>query len=512
MEDQQAPEQTPKPGGNRELLLLAIPLIISSGFITLQMIIDRVMLTWLSADAVAASMPAALLFWTPFALVQNTANYATTFVAQYLGAGRARRIGPAVWQGLYFSVIAGVAFLGFLPSAQPLIELGGHSYQVQLLEVTYFQCLCFAAFPSLIVATVSSFFAGRGDTWTVVGINAVGFGVNALLDYAWIFGNWGFPAWGVAGAGWATVTGAYASALLALVLLFRPRFRLEFATISGWRFEPELFRRLMWFGLPSGMQWFLDGLAFTMFIMLIGRLGSAELAATSIAVTLNMLAFLPTMGIAQAVMILVGQRLGQDRPDLAEKSTWSGFRLGWLFMSAVAMLYVLTPDLLLMFFRNPGMEPLEVVVTNTVGFMTGPAGGLGAAAVLVPEKVEVLQWLAVAQIVPLLLRFVAVYCLFDSMTLIFSFALRGAGDTRFVTAVALTLSWPMMVIPTWACYEYGWGLYWAWAFASGYIIALAFIFLWRFRQGQWKSMRVIESAPSLPESTEVETAIMSGLP
>jgi MATE family multidrug resistance protein len=91
---------------------------------------------------------------------------------------------------------------------------------------------------------------------------------------------------------------------------------------------------------------------------------------------------------------------------------------------------------------------------------------------------------------------VAVYSLFDSMNLVFSFALRGAGDTRFVTLVSLSLAWPLMVVPTWAAQAYDWGLYWAWAFASAYIIALAFVFLWRFRQGKWKAMRVIEQAPT----------------
>ena len=92
----------------------------------------------------------------------------------------------------------------------------------------------------------------------------------------------------------------------------------------------------------------------------------------------------------------------------------------------------------------------------------------------------------------MLLRFVAVYSLFDTMNIVFSFALRGAGDTRFVTIVSLFLSWPIMVLPTWAAWKYGWGLYWAWGFASAYVIALGITFLLRFQAGKWKSMRVIE--------------------
>src|SRR5205807_7811672 len=132
-------------------------------------------------------------------------------------------------------------------------------------------------------------------------------------------------------------------------------------------------------------------------------------------------------------------------------------KLAWLYMAAVVLLYVLVPEAFLYFFRSDD------------------------------EK-----WLRVAQFVPVLLRFVAVYSLFDSMSLIFSFALRGAGDTRFVTIVALGLAWPLMVLPTWAAWRFGWGLAWSWGFASAYVILLAFTFLGRFRQGKWKTMRVIE--------------------
>jgi MATE family multidrug resistance protein len=224
------------------------------------------------------------------------------------------------------------------------------------------------------------------------------------------------------------------------------------------------------FGLPSGFQWFLDGLAFTAFVVLIGRLGDAELAATSIAATLNLLAFLPPMGIAQAVAVLVGQRLGQDRPDLAEQSAWAGLRVAWICMVFVAALYVLAPQALLALFQS-NEDPAK--------------------------------WAPVAALVPSLLRFIAVYCLFDSMQLVFSFALRGAGDTYFVTLAMLALSWPLMVFPVWIVAREHGPLTWAWAFATVYVIALAFVLLVRFRHGKWKTMRVIEPVPKEEIETEV---------
>ena len=454
--------QSLKPGGARELLRLALPLILSNSFWTIQIAIDRAFLSRLSNDAVAAAMPALLLFWTPLLLLQNSANYATTFVAQYVGAGRSRRVGPAVWQALYFAVAAGIAFLGLYPLARPLMALGGHDPALQELEVTYYHCLCFSGLPVLITAASNSFFAGRGDSWTVLFVDATGMAVNALSAYALVFGHWGLPALGIAGAGLATVVGSCTSALLSLSLMLRSKHRSQFATLDGRGLDIALFWRLMRFGFPNGLQWALEALAFTVFLFLIGRLGASELAATSITFTLNTVAAFPMMGVGQAVAILVGQRLGQDRPELAERTTWVGFRIAWLYMTLIAALYVTVPNLFVYVFEGDSQT--------------------GAAS-------------RVVDLVKVLLRFVAVYSLFDSMNLIFSFALRGAGDTRFVTAVSLLLSWPLMVVPTWAAWHYGWGLYWAWAFASAYVISLAGVFLLRFRAGKWKSMRVIEAAP-----------------
>jgi MATE family multidrug resistance protein len=458
-------------GGGKEVLGLALPFILSNSLWTLQITVDRVLLSQWSSNAVAAAMPAALLIWTPLTLFQNTAGYATTFVAQYVGAGRPNRVGSVLWQALYFSLLAGLGFLGLILLAKPLTTLGGHEEPIRFMEETFFRCLCFTALPTLIVASVNGFFGGRRDSWTVLFINAVGLVVNGALDYCWIFGHFGFPAWGIEGAGWATVAGSSASALVGLVLVFRPRFWEAYETLRGWRVDPELFGRLLRFGLPNGLQWMLDGLAFTVFLMIVGRLGGVELTATNIAISINFVAILPMLGMGQAVEVLVGQRLGQDRPDLAERSTWTSFRLAFAYMACVAILYACTPQVFLYFFQN-GDE----------------------------------KWPLVVRMVTVVLRFVAVYCLFDSMNLIFSFALRGAGDTRFVTAMALAMAWPIMVLPTIAAWYFEWGLYWAWTFASAYIIALGLTYLGRFRHGKWKSMRVIEAAPR-EEALEPEPCV-----
>lgn len=450
------------PGGSAELLKLALPLVVSQSFMTVQVFVDTVLLAWHDPREMAASFPAVMWFWLPFGLLQVTAGYVSTFVAQYTGAGRPNRVGPAVWQGLHFAVLAGLAFLLMVPAAPHLIAIGGHTAALQVLEVQYLRCLCFAALPMLVMSAINGFFSGRGQTWTVLGIEAAGTGVNVALALLLIFGRGGFPELGIRGAGWATVAGSWTSAGVALALLLRPVYRETYNTLSGWRPERELFGRLLKYGGPAGAQVFLDVLVFHVFVQLVGRLGEAATGATTLAVRLNMVAFLPMMGLGQAVSILVGQRLGANRPDIAERSAYTGLRWVFGYMCLVAACYLLFPRTLVSLFE--GSRDAD-------------------------------RFAAVAAIVPTLLTFVAMYSLADAVNVTFSFALRGAGDTRFVSLLTFTLAWPIMVIPTFLVVRQGGNLYWAWAFATAYIMAMAVCFTLRFRTGRWKSMRVIEAAP-----------------
>jgi len=432
---------------------------------TVQVFLDTVLLSWHDPREMAASFPAVMWFWLPFGLLQVTASYTSTFVAQYTGAGRPWRVGPAVWQGIHFGVLAGLLFLVMVPAAPFLIAIGGHTEALQVLEVAYLRCLAFAGMPMLVMGAVNGFFSGRGQTWTVLGIEAFGTSVNVGLALVLIFGRAGFPELGIAGAGWATAIGSWASALLAVALLLRRRYRTEFATLSGWRPERDLFRRLMRFGGPAGVQVFLDVLVFHLFTQMVGRLGEAAMGATTLTVRLNMVAFLPMMGLGQAVCILVGQRLGADQPDLAEKSTYTGLRWVFGYMCVIATLYLTVPGWLVSLFESD-RDPEEFAI--------------------------------IADIVPKLLVCVAVFSLADAVNVTFAFALRGAGDTRFVSLLTFCLAWPIMVVPTFVVVWLDASVYWAWVFATAHIFAMAVCFLWRFRLGKWKAMRVIETAAVEP--------------
>jgi MATE family, multidrug efflux pump len=447
--------------GYREVLRIAFPLILSTGSWTIQHFIDRVFLTWYSREAIAASMPASMVSWTVTSLFVGTASYINTFVAQYYGAKRFDRIGASVWQGIYLAIIATPIMFIFYPFSDGLFKLAGHHGTVQELETVYFKMLLFGSPFAIIANSISGFFSGRGKTWVVMWTNAAGMVSNIVLDYLLIFGNLGFPEMGIQGAGIATVIATVITAGLFFVFLARPSMNAEFYTIKNWGFDRELFRRLLRYGLPSGLQFVLEILAFTIFIMMVGKIGTRELAASNIAFNINMLAFLPMFGMTLAVSALVGQRLGENRPDSAEKTTWSAFHIGFFYFGILALSYVLTPHLYLFPFT---------LQSN-------------------PEDFQ-----PIARLTIVLLRFVAIYCLFDAANMIFSGALKGAGDTRFVAGASIGLSWVLMIIPCLiSIHFFEVGINWLWFFVTLYVCGLGLMLFLRFKRGIWKSMRVIES-------------------
>jgi multidrug resistance protein, MATE family len=267
---------------------------------------------------------------------------------------------------------------------------------------------------------------------------------------------------GVAGAAWATVLSQVVGALTLLAVMLRAEYRDAYRTLAGWRLEPALFVRLLRFGLPTGLQYALEVLAFSLFLILVGRIGTDELAASGIAFNLNMIVFMPMLGLALGVTSLVGRHLGADEPLAAERTVRSALVLSFVYMSACGLLYVFGSGLLL------------------APYAAGADPGTFAP---------------VARIAPVLLCFVALYSIFDMMNVIYAAGLKGAGDTVYPLVLTVVLSWGAMLVPAYvACLVNDGGVYVAWCFATLYVVLLGILMRWRFRRGGWKALRVVEPA------------------
>lgn len=451
-----------RPAGGREVLRVSAPLVVSSLSWTVMTFVDRVMLNWVSGTAMAAAFTASAAWFAMLSLPLGVCSYTNTFIAQYDGAGQPKQIGrvfrQAVWIAIGFTPLVLLA----IPLAAPFFALAGHSAESFRFEVEFFQILCLGA-PGLILAqSGSAFYSGRGQTWIVMLIDALAAMLNLVLDYCWIFGHLGFPAWGVAGAASATAVSLWVKAIVYLLLPLQRAHRDTFGTLSGKQFDFELVRRILYFGGPSGLQMLLDVAGFTAFIMFVGRIGAIEVEATTMAFSVSTLAFMPIYGLHLGASVLVGEHLGENRDSLAARATYTTLQISWIYMLAISLLYVITPWL---FLREFSPHDPARTASNT-----------GAV-----------------QMAVILLRFVAAYNLLDATQMVFVGALKGAGDTRFLLRVSLLLtgllagfSW--LSVDVWKLSVYGcWTLivFWCWIAAAIYVA--------RFLQGKWRRMRVIET-------------------
>jgi MATE family multidrug resistance protein len=459
-----------RPGGGREVLRIALPLVVSSLSWTVMTFCDRMMVAWQSPTAMAAAFAASAPWFALLCLPLGICSYANTFVAQYDGARQQPRIGLVVWQAVWIALSFTPLMLAAVPLAPRFFALAGHEPDFYAYEVQYFQILCAGAPAMLIAQAGAAFYSGRGQTWVVMIVDAGAAALNLVLDYCWIFGYYGFPEWGLAGAAWATVLSLWIKAAAYVALPLQRRHREEFGTLSGMRFDWDTVRRVLYFGGPSGLQMLLDVTGFTVFILLIARLGDVEAEATSMAFSISTLAFMPIYGLHIAVSVLVGERLGADRDDLAARATYTTLQISWLYMLAISLLYALAPGLFLW-----GFFPM--------GATTAQQSAAYGMAVL-------------------LLRFVAAYNLLDATQMVFVGAIKGAGDTAFVLRVSLVLAAMLaggsyLAVEVWRLDIYGcWVLItlWIWIAAATYAV--------RFWHGKWRAMRVIE-----PESVGASKAL-----
>jgi MATE family multidrug resistance protein len=446
-----------------ELLRVSIPLVISYSATAVMYVVDRIFLSWYSVDAMAAALPAGVLHWNIAALAIGTVTYSNAFIGQYVGAGDSKRVGPVLWQAIYLSLAAAGLILLFAPLAPRIFATFGHDPAIQALEVRYFRIVNYGTIALLFESTLACFYSGRGRTTTIMVVNILGTMLNIGLDYALIFGKAGFPEMGIDGAALATVIAFASIAAMYIVHMAWTSRGSHYCLWSGRRFDRELFARLLRFGLPSGLQQFLDIACWSVFVQLMGRLGTHELSATSLVFNLNALAFIPTIGVGTAVTVLVGQRIGEGRPQLAVRTTWLAFGLASVYTILFAGVYLFAPHVILKPYGIGQNQPaLEALVIHV-------------------------------------LKFVAAYSLFDAMAVIFSAAIRGAGDTRFAMLLSVSLGVVFLVLPTYVASQYGSdGFAVAWYAVAVFLAVLGLSFLARFQQGRWKRMRVIEhTAPEL---------------
>lgn len=458
----------PSSSSYRALLRIAVPLIITSTSFLVQNFCARMFLAWYSPAALQAAVPAGILFFTLVCGFMSTAAFANSLVAQYYGNGDLHSCSRSVAQAVLLALFSFPLILLLIPAGLWMLSVSGHAPNVLAEEKIYFFILMLGGVQMPLSSAISSFFSGRGLTRVVMLCAISGAALNLLLNWLLIFGVGPFPEMGMAGAAIASVVSGFVSPVIMLALYFSPKNNRLYDTRRLFYFDAPLFRRLLRFGVPSGIHMALDIGAFSLFVLLIGRLGETAFMAANIALSVNMIAFMPSIGIGQAAGTLVGQHIGRGDMDGASAVGWRAVHVGWIYTVCAALSFVLMPGVYIHLFARGDVPFAEI-------------SGLART----------------------LLLFAAGWGLMDATNLILSGALRGAGDTHFVMWYETAMAWfffaagELLIVLV-----FKWGILAAWAWALIYICLLAFGMIARFRSKRWQLIELIERRETVLESVD----------
>jgi MATE family multidrug resistance protein len=282
--------------------------------------------------------------------------------------------------------------------------------------------------------------------------------LNCILDYIFIFGKFGVYPLGITGAGFATTLSTLFGALLAFVIFIFQN-QSKYPTRRGLICRFSDLKRLFVFGSPSGFQVFCDVGAFAFVIFAIGTLGKISLAATTITFSINMIVWMPLIGMSEATGIITANYIGYGRKDISVKQAYRILLIALSYIVITALVLIIFSDYFFSFFSPKG---------------------------------EVGNFREVMKYGRIMLICIAVYNFFDAIYFISIGALRGAGDTKFPMYVVIFCAWGILVPCVLLCvFVLKLSIVGIWIFIIVYIFISSTIIFFRFYSRGWDNIDLI---------------------
>ncbi|WP_423129811.1 MATE family efflux transporter [Gaoshiqia sp. Z1-71] len=445
-------------GGIKELLTLAVPMIISTACDGVMTFTDRLFLARVGSEQMNAAMGGGVTMQMLMFFFIGLAGYSTALVAQYFGAGENHHSSRAAFQAILVTLLAWPAILLLKPLAVGFFDLMNIPESQAGYQVQYLNILAWGGVFTMMRYTLGCYFTGIGQTKVVMTATIAAMIVNVALDYILIFGKLGFPAMGIEGAGLATVSGAFFALLVLAGAYFRRENRMRFSVMKSFRFDWQIMKRLLYYGYPAGVEMFLNFLAFTTMISLFHSQGEMVATASTIMFNWDLVSFIPLLGIEMAVMSLVGRYMGAGKPDMAHRSAISAIKTGIFYSVVILALFVLIPEALVRVFH-----PLE-------------------PSAIFEEAVPV----AVAMV-----RIAALYVLAEAIMVALVGALRGAGDTHFTMIASVSMHWLIVPVLYLSLNIFHLSVAVSWLLLVIMFLLFCTVLIFRFRGSKWKQIRVI---------------------
>ena len=446
--------EEPRWTGVREVMGMSGPIILGMLSYTIMEFADKVMVSYVGTDALAAVGSAGIGSYTLCTLYMGVISVVSTFVAQCYGAGDLHLCARYCWQGIYLSVV-GILFSVLLwPVAAPLFNAMNHSPEVTVLEIQYFRIRLFSYFFIGCNTALVGFFQAIDHPRIPMYTAIVGNAINLLLNYALIFGRFGLPRLEVGGAAIATVIAIAFQGIILFTVFFTKRFHDSYQTRSSYQFDWDRIRELVHVGLPAAISMFLDVANWWIFIaFIVGRFGAAQLAANTIALSFMHVCFMPAFGLNQGIAAIVGQWLGRRDIARAKARVYTTIRLAACYMVFMGGVFALFGGLLITLIFNADPE---------------------------------VAWLGHKMLI-----LAAFFQAFDAVNIVCMGALRGAGDTRWMMYMTFFMSY-CVCLPLAYLFAVVLGLesFGAWIGATMFIVILSGVLFLRFRGERWRDINI----------------------
>ena len=438
----------------REILKLVWPLALGMINNAVMQFVDRAYLAHDSMRALEAVLPAGMLMWMFAGFFQSVVGYSSVFVGRYHGAGDEGKCRATYRVSLALSAAFGLVSLLLIPAGGAILKATVGSPELLKDEVSYYSILMYGTFAVYGQMAAASYFTGRGKTRIVFWANLVGNALNIALDPVLIFGWWGVPRMGIAGAAYATVFATFVQMVILVAAAARERGTGDCSIVR--LVDCSIAARILRFGLPAGLYTILNMLSFTIFVFVTGGVGDLELAVSNACFTVNYLLVAPIEGFALGASTLVSQALGRGDPDAAAGEARRTMALGVGFIAVCSAIVLILAHPILEIFASRAGASSDVF--HSLGFT--------------------------------LFALMAAWQVFDAADVILSGALKGGGDTKFVMWWMLVVAFVIWLPIVFAVRRFHNTMPALWATMIVYVVVIFVGSLVRWRRGNWRKVRL----------------------
>lgn len=439
-------------GIGRAVFLLAVPMILELIMESTFAVVDIFFVGKLGSSAVATVGLTETFLFLLYSVGMGLAMAVTAIVARRIGEKDSDQAARSAVQAIFLAVLVSVTFsiLGMVFAKDLLALMGGDAWTLEH-GYRYTQWMLGGNVVILLLFNINAIFRGAGDAAIAMRVLWIANAINMILDPVLIFG-WGpFPEMGIEGAAVATNIGRGVGVLVQLWTLFKGGKHIRVLK-SHLRLDGRIIANMVRTSL-GGIGQMIVAMTSWIFVMrVISEFGSQAVAGATIAIRVMMFTLMPAWGMSNAVATLVGQNLGAQKPDRAERSVWVTGVWNMAFLILVAVVYFSFAD-------------------RIVGIFTDEADVIRIGATwltIVSYSYFVYGWWMVAVQ-----------------------AFNGSGDTATPTRINVVFFWLIQIPLAWLLgktlgYEHT-GVFWA-IFASETSVGL--FTLWLFSRGTWKTVKV----------------------